>query len=174
MPVSQKQLVERWFDNMPVVEAKRELRIQPNKGDIKGAVPNDPHNCVFSKACARMWNSHAVLFFGTVAYVDLLSPNGQRRVERFLISEAGQKFIREVDAGKSVVPGGFVLLPPTRSTLVAARNKSSRDKRKALLKGSAVVKKRKNKGKAHYRKPSFARVSAARSGRGMVQFPAQA
>lgn len=105
-------LVRKWFDGLPIVEAKHELRIQPNPQDIKNAKKGDPSNCVFSKACKRMWGSSKVIFFGKRAYVDLLDAKGNRRIERFTISSAGQRMIKEFDAGKKIDPQGFVLLPP--------------------------------------------------------------
>ena len=59
--------LKRWFGDLEVVEAKQDIRIQPNDDDIKNAIKNDPSRCVFSQACKRMWSSTAVVFFGTIA-----------------------------------------------------------------------------------------------------------
>lgn len=160
--------LRKWFGDLEVIEAKRELRVQPNDDDIKNAVKHDPMNCVFSRACQRMWSSTAVVFFGTVAYVDLLDSKGVRHVERFTISADGKRFIREFDAGKVTKPRGFVLLAPTKSQTAAAktlRRKQLRSARKAVLKGKTTGALRPK------RKPTGIRLSVFRNGMGMAQFP---
>ena len=163
--------LRRWFGNLEVIEAKAELRVQPNEEDIKNAIPNDPKNCVFSRACQRMWSSTAVVFFGTIAYVDLLDKNGVRHVERFTISSEGKRFIRAFDAKKPIRPKGFVLLPPTASTTIEARNaRSKKDRRRAVLKGKSTG----SNARRPKRKPTGIRLSVFRNGTGMVQFPPKA
>jgi hypothetical protein len=180
MPVGRhtKQLSEnevyglhRFFGDLEVVDAKKELRIQPSLEDIETAIPEDPHNCVFSRACQRMWGSTAVLFFGTIAYVDLLTNTGKRRIERFKISSEGQRFIQAVDSKKKkVAPAGFLLLPPSRSLSLEGKRQVYSEylkrKKEALLVG-------KSKPKHGIRpKPKTVRLAAFRNGSGMVHFPA--
>src|SRR6188474_2774565 len=83
--------LKQWFGNLPVVEAKRELRIQPSLRDIRGAVKQDPERCVFSRACRRQLGANTAVFFRTRAYVDLLDEDGKRHIERFNISKDGTK-----------------------------------------------------------------------------------
>jgi hypothetical protein len=162
--------LRKWFGDLEVIEARHDIRIQPNEEDIKNAVPNDPTQCVFSQACRRMWSSNAVVFFGTVAYVDLLDKHGVRHVERFNISEQGKRFIREFDAGMTIAPKSFVLHAPSPRKTAAAINESIKEwkrKRKAILKGRAVG----SKAKRPKRKPTGLRLSMFRNGMGMAQFP---
>lgn len=167
--------LSRWFGDLPVIEAQKELRVQPNSDDIKNALKNDPANCAFSRACQRMWDSKVVLFFGHVAYVDLLGKEGKRRVERFMVSSAARQYIKDFDDGKTVPAAGFVLMPPSPSQTIEGRAAAVRAKRKALLKGRAVPSKKHQrvakKAAAHAR---HMRVSTFRSGRGMVYFSAAA
>jgi hypothetical protein len=174
MPHPDRTALRKWFGDLEVVEAKKELRVQPNDNDIKESVANDPRNCVFSRACQRMWNSTVVVFFGTVAYVDLLDAAGKRRVERFNISLAGQRFIREFDAGSPITPGGFVLLPPAPSMTIKEKRKNFKKyaakRRRAILKGKTTGAKTPG-AKRPKRKPSGIRLSVFRNGTGMAQFP---
>jgi hypothetical protein len=116
-----------------------------------------------------MWGSTAVVFFGTIAYVDLLDKNGRRHVERFVISEEGKRFIRAFDAGKNIVPKGFLLRPPPPSHTAAKVSAVSKAfRRKAVLKGSSTG----SDAKRPKRKPTGMRLSVFRNGMGMAQFPA--
>lgn len=166
-PSADRVGLQKWFGNLQVIEAKTELRVQPNKADIECAVKADPRNCVFSKACQRMWGSTAVVFFGTVAYVDLLDSNGVRHVERFMIGREGKKFIRDFDAGKKLLPKGFRLPPPTRTQTAAGQAAKAR-RREALIKGRAIST---NDAPRPKRKPTSIRLSVFRNGKGMVHFP---
>ena len=176
-------ILKKYFGDLKVIEAKHGLRIQPNESDIKNAVRGDARNCVFSKACQRMWSSIAVVFFGTVAYVDLLDKKGVRNVERFNISSEGQRFINAVDTAKTKAQvkklilelKSFWLLAPTKSQTAKycteRAKKSHAKRRKAILLGQTIV-----KGRSHTkRKPSAMRLSNFyRDGRGMAQFPRSA
>ena len=174
---AESAVLKRWFGELEVVEAKKELRVQPNEEDIISAVKNDPRQCVFSRACQRMWSSTAVVFFRTVAYVDLLDSAGKRRLERFSISSAGQRMIRDFDAGKKIDPKGFVLLPPSASATtdrVLQYGKESKErKRQALMLGKSTSLSDNSKYHSKKRKPSLGRLSMMRNGGGMVHFPAE-
>lgn len=168
-PAQDRVRLKRWFGELEVVEAKKELRVQPNDLDIASAIQGDPRNCVFSRACQRQWGSTFVVFFGTVAYLDLLGPDGVRRIERFVLSRAAKRFIKAFDAGETMDPRGFSLLPPSRSqTADEITRQTSRRKHEAILKGKSTV-----TGAARpKREPTGLRLSAFfRGGMGMVQFP---
>lgn len=169
--MSTRSTIRRYFGDLEVVEAEKEIRIQPNEQDIKSAVVGDPENCVFSQACRRMWSANIVLFFGTIAYVDLLDADGKRRVERFRISPAGQRYIRAFDAGEPVDPKGFALLPPRPSETLEAECRKNTRARRALLVGTAEEAKGGSNAKRPKRKPSTGRLSTFyRHGTGMVHF----
>lgn len=143
----------KFFDGLPIVEAKAPLRVQPSKADIRGATKNDPENCVFSRACKRMWDCDRVLFLGTRAYVELLDKRGKRHVERFDIDAASRKMIKDFDAGKTIDPAGFVLRPPCKSHTLEGLRKIRAGKRK-----QSPAPQRSHKVARHARKPSFARL----------------
>lgn len=170
------QSLQRWFGDLPVVEATHELRVQPTDADIKSAKKNDPANCAFSRTCQRMWGATTVLFFGTVAYVDLLSDKGVRRVERFQLPMAAREYIAAFDAGKKVNPAGFVITPPKPSQTLAGKAAGDRAmlerKRAALLKGRVYVPSRQHSkaGKVSVAHARTIRLSVFRNGKGMVHF----
>jgi hypothetical protein len=107
-----ERLLRTTFGNVPIVEAKTPLRVQPNEDDIAGAVRKDEENCVSARACRRQYGSTKAIFWRCRAYVELLDEKGRRRVERFNIPEVARKMIRDFDKGKKIAPGGFTLTPP--------------------------------------------------------------
>ena len=132
----------------------------------------DPTQCAFSRACQRMWESSIVVFFSTVAYVDLLSDEGTRRVERFIISKGAQDFIRAFDDGEHVNPKGFVLSAPRPSQTVDRQTQAQSDHKERILKGTIS-------GERGPQDPPRAytwtnrRASFYRHGAGMVHFSAK-
>lgn len=166
--------LKRYFENLEVVEASAPLHLQPQHCDIETAQRDDPTNCAFSRACQRMYGSRVVLFFGTVAYVDLLDENGEKKIHRFVIDRKAQEFIKAFDAGEDVRPGGFRLSPPPPSSTLdgcATRSKKLKARiRSALLKGEAYEPdpKFRNEGMKH---PNATRIRNFRTGTGMVHFP---
>lgn len=166
--------LKRVFGDLEVVEATRELHIQPQRVDIETAERDDPANCALSRACQRMYDSSVVLFFGTVAYVDLLDEDSTRKIYRFKIGPGARKFIQAFDAGEQVKPGGFRLSPPapgeTLDGVAEQRKKRTERRREALLRGEAHEPdpRFRNEG---MKRPSLARFRNFRSGSGMVHFP---
>ncbi len=162
--------IKKFYAGLEVVEAKNDLHIQPSEADIQTAIPNDPKNCIFSRACQRMWGAKSVVFFGTVAYVDLLCSDGKRRVHRFVLDKDAREYVREFDVGNPLDPRGFTLHKPPASGTVAAKSKQQkkRRKRKALLKGETIIK---MGAPRPVKKPRTMRISAFRNGTGMAQFP---
>jgi len=50
-----------------------------------------------------------------------LDEKGKRHIERFNVSEEGQRLIKDFDAGKKIEPKGFTLLPPSRTQTAKAQ-----------------------------------------------------
>jgi hypothetical protein len=166
--------LKRVFGDLEVVEATAALHIQPQRVDIETAERDDPANCAFSRACQRMYDSHVVLFFGTVAYVDLPDPKGVRQIHRFRIERPAQEFIKAFDAGDDVKPGGFRLTPHAPSSTqngIRKAQKARKDRiRAALLKGEAHEPDPRFRNDGMQR-PSAKRFRNFRNGAGMVHFP---
>lgn len=166
--------LKRFFGDLEIVEAVTPLHLQPQRCDIETAKRDDPANCAFSRACQRMYGSSVVLFFGTVAYVDLLDEHGERKIHRFRIERTAREFIKAFDAGGDVKPGGFRLAPPppaaTLDGIAERGRKRAARVREALLKGEAYEPdpRFRHAGMKH---PNATRIRNFRSGAGMVHFP---
>src|SRR5262245_3491863 len=58
-------------------------------------------DCAFIHAVQRQFHSRYAIFARTVAYVDLVMANNERKVYRFLMSEAAKRIIRAFDKTKT-------------------------------------------------------------------------
>jgi hypothetical protein len=147
------------FQGRPVEEAKRALRVFPNANDADTAIQKDPAHCAFANACRRMFGSHEVVFFRTIAYVEL--PDGKGRgathIERFYLPKAVRRQIIEFDRTGRFVADGYALAPPTFGYTLEHR---------AALNDAYRASGRAAKAAAD-RRPEPADV---RSGKGVVQF----
>lgn len=164
--------IKRWFGDLEVVEAKRDLHLQPASEDIECAEKGNPSECVFSKACQRMYGSRVVLFFGTVAYIDLLDDDGVHRVHRFLLNRNAMAVISAVDSGKEVTPAGFTLHAPSQSQTIDGKSRRSRQRNAAIRDGKRprLLEGRKEGGPRKIHSPKNLRVSFFRNGSGRVNF----
>lgn len=145
------------FGNTPVRDAPADLRVFVSEEDVSGAIPRNVRECVFARACRRMFHSTAVVFFKTRAYIDMLDEDGNRVIDRYIFTEGVANAIIKFDMTGEGRSGGFTLKAPTKSTSleasrknserirndpkrkqrVAAQNKANRRKRKAaLIKGT--------------------------------------
>lgn len=103
----------RMFDGIPIVDAKTELRVFVSKADKTSAIRKDPAHCAFSNACRRLYGSHSVVFFRTLAYVELPDGKGGKRIERFMLRENTQRSIIAFDRRGKIDKDGYSLLPPS-------------------------------------------------------------
>lgn len=163
--------LKRWFGDLEVVEASRDLHVQPKEEDAINGIRKDPSQCMFSKACQRMYDSTVVLFFGTVAYVDLLDEDGIRRVNRFMIDSPAQAVINAYDKGKKVNGAGFKLRAPRETETVDNKNQRNKERRESILKGERprLLSGRKEKSQSSPN-PWPARMDFFRNGSGRVHF----
>jgi hypothetical protein len=132
--------IKRLWGGLPVIDGEHDLRVFINQSDLDNAVRKDPGACVFAAACKRIFGSSKVLFFKSVAYVDLPDGNGARRVERFEMPDKMRELIEAFDRGEMTIPeAGFLLKVPKASFTLEYRRNISRKTRKraALLKGTA-------------------------------------
>lgn len=167
--------INRVFDGQPVVDAKNDLRIVILSDDIKKGKPKNFDECVFAQACKRVFNSQKVLFMRSICYISLPDENGNNKVERYLIPEAGKKVIADFDQGKLPTAGtSFVFKAPTKSVTLDAMKVSQRKhnskKRDAKLAGKIYKTNRKVK---HVKSPSSSSLDV-RNGQGLIQMRQQA
>ena len=171
---SMEEIRRHWGD-VEVIDADKDLRVFIQPEDVNSATAKDPGCCVFAQACKRQFAATKVLFWRSIAYVELPAADGTRRVERFALSSQMRDLIENFDKGRSVVPvAGFELKKPRPSKTFAARlrnNRASRARRqKALLNGTRNTTKRGIQGEGRYSKPAIVIDLEVRSGRGRVQF----
>lgn len=170
--------IRRVWGDVEVIDAAKDLRVFIQPEDVKKATKKDPGCCVFAQACKRQFAATKVLFWRSVAYVELPGPKGNRRVERFILSSEMRNLIENFDKGNEVaMSAGFELKRPGPSRTFegnAARHKRMREnKKKALLNGVSKSPKRGAQGEGVYSKPSIVVDLEVRNGTGRVQFKSQ-
>ncbi len=110
-----REITRLWGD-VPVVDAKKDLRVFITPSDVESATRKDPGACVFAKACSRSFGCKRVLIYRATAYVELPSENGALKVERFTLTPAMRSLVEAFDKGEIVIPAaGFVLRAPSKS-----------------------------------------------------------
>jgi hypothetical protein len=167
--------IKRVWGDVEVVDAKKDLRVFIQPEDVSKATKKDPGCCVFAQACKRQFAATKVLFWRSVAYVELPGPRGKRRVERFILSSDVRDLIENFDKGNDVATlAGFELKAPGPSRTFegnTARHRRLRErKRKALINGVRKGEKRGEQGEGRYSKPSIVVDLEVRHGTGRVQF----
>ena len=167
--------IKRVWGDVEVVDAKKDLRVFIQPEDVSKATKKDPGCCVFAQACKRQFAATKVLFWRSVAYVELPGPRGKRRVERFILSSDVRDLIENFDKGNDVATlAGFELKAPGPSRTFegnTARHRRLRErKRKALINGVRKGEKRGEQGEGRYSKPSIVVDLEVRRGTGRVQF----
>ena len=129
---------------------------------------------MFAQACKRQFAATKVLFWRSVAYVELPGPDGTPRVERFSLSPQMRNLIENFDRGEPVpVSAGFELKKPIKSETLSHKSKKQKEfqrKRKAaLLKGSYIKKGKQGEGANHHA-PAVLVDLRVRRGSGRVSF----
>jgi hypothetical protein len=167
--------VKRLWGDVEVVDSRKDLRVFVQPEDVKKATAKDPGCCVFAQACKRQFAATKVLFWKSVAYVELPGPDGKRRVERFALSSEMRDLIENFDKGNSVSDfAGFELKKPRPSERFDAKARRMRryhaGRKKALLKGTRQATKRGKQGEGKYSKPSVVVDLEVRNGTGRVHF----
>jgi hypothetical protein len=157
-----------------VIDAEKDLRVFIQPQDVRSAKAKDPGCCVFAQACKRQFAASKVLFWRSVAYVELPGPDGKRRVERFTLSSEMRELIENFDKGNKVSEvAGFELKRPRPTETLEGKLKKNRAwkerNRKALLSGTARSK-RGTQGQGKYSKPAIVVDLEVRDGKGRVQF----
>ena len=116
------KLIQRLFNGLPVADAKKEIVIHAIAADIKAAKRKDPLECVFAKACQRIFGSHNTAFFRNYAYVEK-----DNKIERFSLPKATRDSVMMFDKAGKAEPGGYLLRPPLPGdTLEARRERGAR------------------------------------------------
>jgi hypothetical protein len=166
--------IRRVWGEIEVVDSDKDLRVFIRPEDVSSATPKDPGCCVFAQACKRQFAATKVLFWRSVAYVELPGPDGTPRVERFSLSPQMRNLIENFDKGNPIPNvAGFELKKPIKSETLSHKSKKQQEfqqKRKAaLLKGSYVKKGKQGEG-ANHNAPAVLVDLRVRLGSGRVSF----
>lgn len=167
--------IKRHWGDVEVVDAQANLRVFIQPEDVRSATKKDPGCCVFAQACKRQFAATKVLFWRSVAFVELPAPTGGRRVERFELSPQMRDLIDNFDRGQEVPSlAGFELKRPRPSQTfegMARRKKAYHaKKREALLKGTRGPDKKGRQGEGRYSAPVRVVDLEVRNGSGRVHF----
>ncbi len=168
------QHIRRTWGDVDVVDAKKDLRLFISPEDVDRATKKDPAYCVFAQACRRTFHATKVLFFRSVAYVELPDDKGTRRVERFVMGDSMRDLVESFDRGEGIIPeGGFLLRRPMPCERLDSETKA-RSNRKAnarrKLEGQREPGPGIGQGRGKYRDQPLLVDLEVRNGSGAVQF----
>lgn len=142
--------IRRLWGNMEVLDAETNISVIIRPEDVSDAVAKDPGACVFAQACKRTFDARKILFFRTVAYVEMPNEDGRRIVRRFRLTSGTRALIEAFDRGEGVIPGGgFILKSPSKGARLEYKRKRNRDWARRKLLGEAIVH-RGEQGKGKY------------------------
>lgn len=131
--------IRRLWGDVVVVDAEREIRIFIRPDDIANAIRKDESACVFAQACRRLYGCTKVMFFKSVAYIELPQDDGTKRVERFEMRDAMRRIVEAFDRGETVIPeAGFLLKPPRPSGRLDNERKRGAEKRRRAAARKAI------------------------------------
>jgi hypothetical protein len=116
---------QRFYQGIPVQDAKTHLFVQPSQEDIQQAIPGDPENCAYALFIKRSLQSPLVRIYKTVAYVQVLNPKGEPVIERFMIPpyNPASDFMNKIDQQQSLGSAGFYLSKPSQKDQLDHRAK---------------------------------------------------
>lgn len=170
--------IRRLWGDIDVIDSAKDLRLMIVPSDVASAKRKDPGACVFAQACKRSFGSSKVLFFRSVAYVEIPDSAGRLRIERFIMPPPMRAMIEAFDKGEATLPkAGFILKAPSYARRLdneRKRKQASRRKRLMLLGHSETEEYKIRKGKqgiGKYESPAIAVDLSVRSGVGAVHFP---
>ena len=137
------------FGDLEIVEAKTDFVVYVTADEQEHSERGNPNKCMFSNACKRAFGSKGVLFYPTIAYVDMIDPTDptQRIVMRFMLPRETRRRLEDFDMGiGETKEATFVLkaVSKTRTLAYMAQDKKRRARRKLIQETPPeVVEKRK-------------------------------
>lgn len=135
----QGEIFERYFEGLPVRDASIPTRVNVLPEDFDPDARKEPAHCLLANACRRAFGSKAVVFFRTVAYVELVEEDGERVVERFNLPQTTRNIVASYDKGEDVPTDGrlVTLEPPSPGKSLEHMRKAKRAQRKGEYKSEA-------------------------------------
>lgn len=134
------------FGELPIVEAKADTIVYVSRNEIDHSIRMDPHNCVFSNACKRAFGSRAVLFYPTIAYVDMLDAEGNRVVMRFKVTGKTREALERFDQDGDTAEATFVLSAIPKGQRLADMARNRRKRKRAMKAGTHEVNPNRSQG----------------------------
>ena len=136
----EKDVIEREWGSIPVVDATDKLRLFVSKEDIESSTRKDASCCALANCCKRSLGSEGVFFYKTRAYVHVPTAN---QVQRFFLSKSAKDFVASFDKGEAVQAQEVVLVPATDCEKLDAMVKKQRWQKKKKKLEDCRFKKRK-------------------------------
>lgn len=130
------------IDGLPVLNAKKPIKLHVNKNDVRISDPKKPDHCAVAVACKRELAAKEVRVHLSRVYVRTNNSNWTR----YIVPKSMRTEIIAFDRGGTFVPGDFSLSAPQPSKATGKKqgspNKSTAGKKrtKAKPRPYAVVK----------------------------------
>jgi hypothetical protein len=127
----QAEMLRRVFQGMELIDAKASIYLTVKDEDKVGAIPHDLEHCVFAKTCHRLFDSRAMVFMRSTAYVDLEDEDGIRKVHRFRMGSGMEQAVAEYDRtnGEVFRAGTYLLRAPAPSVMLNNLRAKSKKRR---------------------------------------------
>jgi len=128
--------------HIPVVDAKYSFLVQPEPDDIEGAIPLDPAECMYCRACRRQFGSELVFVTRGLAYVELKNRFGKPELRRFILTQPAKRKVRQFDLPDPQITSEAVIFaaPEGSRTLNSIRAKYRIRVAKMPKKGPRILK----------------------------------
>lgn len=162
------------FGDLEIVEAKTDFVVYVTAQEQRDSKRGDPNNCMFSQACKRAFGSKGVLFYPTVAYVDMIDPNdpSRRIVMRFLLPRETRARLEAFDRGEGGAREATFILKsvPKTATLEHMAKKARKLRRRKLIQPTPpeVAERRKKAGLKGAQTKRSKALMGIRSGEGQI------
>ena len=103
-----KKLTE--MDGLPVIDAKKSLRLEVMRDDIRTASKKAPNCCAVAKACTRAMGVKAVKVHISRLYLN----TDNKAWTRYIVSGAMRSEIIAFDRGGKFMPGTYTISAPPK------------------------------------------------------------
>jgi len=112
-----KKIIE--MDGLPVLDAKKSLRLEVLREDIRVATKKAPNSCAVAKACARAMGVKAVKVHVSRLYLNM----DDKSWTRYVVSGAMRSEIIAYDRGGKFMPGMYNLMAPPKCKRLGVKQK---------------------------------------------------
>jgi hypothetical protein len=126
------------IEGLPVINAKKPLKLHVTPLDIKAARKHSPGNCAVAKACQREWKAKEVRVHLSRIYVR----HNEQNWTRYFTPYAMRSEIIAYDRGGEFLPSVYTVTPPSPSHRVVGQQGSDKVKSRP---GTDEKKKKKRK-----------------------------